>query len=223
MSDTMPIYLLSIQGMLASPGLEDSRTLHNGTAGAPDNVAAAKSLGDLSHMVYVPLDTNGSESGAFLILDVWNSLDGLNQFFANPQVQEQAGQIFSQRDPVVWQPAEGFFSYQLPSPMGKNERYVGVVRGKLHSEEEGRRVHNALAGKFVNKARSRGNLSHHAYLRMSPPGTPVEFFAVDVWMDAAGMAQHYGDPDFTSAFGELFAEMPSASVWTHPAGTWIEW
>lgn len=224
MSDTMPIYLLSIRGTLAHPTLEASRSLHNETAGAPASVAAAQSLGDLSHMVYVPLGSNGGAS-EFQILDLWNNLDGLNQFFANPQVQEQAGQIFTQRDPLVWQPADGFVSYHFPAPHGKNERFVGMVRGVLHSHEEGKRVHNALVAKFVNKARSRGNLSHDAYVRLMPPGSPasLEFLAVDVWMDAQGMGQYYQDPEFLSAASDLFAGPPSASVWTHPAGSWVEW
>jgi quinol monooxygenase YgiN len=164
-------------------------------------------------------------SNGFLILDAWNSVDGLNQFFANPHVQEQAGQIFSQRDPVVWQPAEGFTSYSMPAPYGCNERFVGIVRGMLPSIEDGRRVHNALVEKFINKARWRSNLSHQAYLRLAAPGTPeaLEFFAVDTWMDAEGMGQHYNDPEFRAAFGDLFAAMPSASVWAHPAGAWVEW
>ena len=80
-------------------------------------------------MVYVPLETSGPEAGEFLILDLWNSMEGLNMFFANPTVQEQAGKIFSQRDPVVWQPADGFFGYHFPAPYGRNDRIVGVVRG----------------------------------------------------------------------------------------------
>src|SRR5215468_3477068 len=109
-SANQAIYLLSIRGTLAPKTLDAGRALHNQTAGDPQNVAAARSLGDLSHMVYVPVEHeghNGHSSGDFLILDQWNNLDGLNQFFANKQVQEQAGQIFSQRDPVVWAPAEG--------------------------------------------------------------------------------------------------------------------
>src|SRR5262245_7156508 len=87
------LYLLAIRGTLASPTLEEARAIHNATAGAPPNIAAAWALGDLSHMVYVPAGPPTAEAGEFLILDVWNSLDGLNQFFANPQVQHQAGQI----------------------------------------------------------------------------------------------------------------------------------
>ena len=218
-------YLLSIRGTLALPTVEATRVLHNETAGAPQSVIAAKSLGDLSHMVYAPLDPSGSEPGAFLFLDVWNSMDGLNQFFANPHVQEQAGQLFAKRDPVVWQPAAEFVSYHLPPPYGKNDRFVGIVRGMLNSIDDGQRIHNALVSNNVNKARSRGHLSHEAYLRLAPPGSPeaLEFFAVDVWMDGVGMGEHYNDPEFMSGFAALFAGRPDASIWSHPAGTWVEW
>src|SRR5438093_807759 len=109
-------YLLAIRGTLAPATLEAARIIHNETAGAPPNVAAARSLGDLCHNVYVPPDLPTAGAGEFLILDVWNNLEGLNQFFANPHVQEQGGQIFSTRDPVVWTPAQGFFRYHLPAP-----------------------------------------------------------------------------------------------------------
>jgi quinol monooxygenase YgiN len=225
MDQNQPIYLLSIRGVLAPKTLEEACSIHNGTAGAPANVAAAKSLGDLSHMVYVPLDHPGHEAGEFLILDLWNNLDGLNKFFANPQVQHQGGMIFSQRDPVVWQPAADFVSYHLPAPAGKNERYIGVVRGPVRSIEEARAAHNRLVGGSVNLARANGSLSHDAYLRLAQPGTPeaLEFFAVDVWMNQAGMNAHYDNPDFMQSFETMFAAEPDAGIWTHPAGQWVEW
>src|SRR5271157_3090137 len=119
MSKDLSLYLLSIRGQLASPTVEAARKLHNQTAGDPANVAAAQSLGDVSHMVHVPFHQDGKGPGEFLILDIWNNLEGLNQFFANPTVQEQAGKIFTTRDPVVWTPAEGFISYHIPAPFGK--------------------------------------------------------------------------------------------------------
>jgi hypothetical protein len=223
--DTMSLYLLTIRGTLAPSTLEAARNLHNETAGASTSVAAARSLGDLSHMVYVP--ANGPSAGVseFLILDVWNSLDGLKQFFANPQVQEQAGRIFSTRDPVVWVPADGFLSYHLPAPHGKNERIVAVVRGTVRSRVEAQAIHNALVASQINKARMAGAVSHQAYFRLAPPETPegLEFFAVDVWMSAAGMSQYYEDPGFLSGLQDLFAAPPLTSVWAHPAGEWVEW
>jgi len=219
------VYQLSIHGKLAPKTLEAARTLHNQTAGDPQNVAAARALGDLSHMVYVPADHAGPEAGEFLILDLWNSMDGLNQFFANPQVQHQGGLIFAERDPVVWTPAEGFTSYNLPTPAGQNDRYVGVVRGLVRSRAEARTLHNTLVSKAINKARARSNFSHQAYFRLTPPGVPesLEFFAVDVWWNLEGMGKHYEDPEFMSAFMEMFAAPPIATVWVHPGGEWVEW
>jgi quinol monooxygenase YgiN len=219
------LYLLAIRGTLAPATLEDARDLHNRTAGAPESVAAARALGDLSHMVYVPTGPRDMGAGEFLILDIWHSMEGLNTFFANPQVQEQAGQIFRSRDPLVWAPAPDFTSYHFPAPTGQNERFVGVVRGPVASREAAQQTHNALVASHVATARQRGNLSHDAYFRLAPPDAPValEFLAVDVWMDAAGMHEHYADPAFLQAFGGLFAGMPDASTWQHPAGEWVQW
>jgi hypothetical protein len=221
----MPIYLLAIRGTLAPETLEAARKIHNETAGAPANVAAARSLGDLSHMVYTPASESSLGTEEFLILDLWNNAEGLNQFFSNEQVQEQAGLIFTERDPVVWAPAEGFGGYHLPAPHGKNDRIVALVRGTVKSRESARSIHNSLTDGLLNKARLAGALAHDAYFRMAPPDAPesLEFFSVDVWMDGAGMGQFYQDPEFGSGFQELFEGAPTTSVWTHPAGEWVEW
>src|SRR5512135_3896249 len=136
MDPNLSLYLLAIRGTLASSTLDAARKIHNSTAGAPENIAAVRSLGDLSHMVYVPMEKPASGAGEFLILDIWTSPDGINQFFSNPTVQEQAGQIFSQRDPVVWTAANGFTGYHFPAPFGKNDRLVTTARGMLKSMDE---------------------------------------------------------------------------------------
>ena len=219
------LYLLSIRGSLAASTLEAARGVHNQTAGAPENMAAAQALGDISHMVYVPLEKPKKGAGEFLIMDFWNNLDGLNQFFANPTVQEQAGQIFTSRDPVVWTPAEGFTSYHIPAPFGNNDRTVAVVRGKVASREKARTIHNAGSGKMINQARKASVLSHEAYLRLAPPNSPeaLEFLAVDVWMNQAGMHTFYDQPEFMQTLDGLFAAEPDFSVWSHPNGDWAEW
>jgi len=218
-------YLLTIRGTLAPTALESARSIHNETAGAPASVEAARSLGDLSHMVYVPLPPAEEGAGEFLIMDVWNNLEGLSQFFANPHVQEQGGRIFAKRDPVVWAPAEGFFSYDLPAPNGKNERIVAIVRGPVRSREEARLGHNGIVAGQVNSARKAGDMSHRAYFRLAAPDSAeaLEFLAVDVWMSASGMADYYRNPDFARGVQELFAAPPTTSTWIHPAGDWVEW
>src|SRR5471030_738159 len=159
----LSIYLLSIRGTLAPKTLENARSIHNGTAGKPESVAAARSLGDLSHMVHVPIENPGPNTSEFLILDQWNNMDGLNQFFANPHVQAEAGQIFTDRDPVVWAPATEYVSYHFPAPAGKGDRIVGIVRGMVKSRAASAQVHNNLAESSVNKARMRGNMSHEVF------------------------------------------------------------
>jgi quinol monooxygenase YgiN len=219
------VYLLTIRGNLLPPTLEMARNIHNETAGAPPSVAAARSLGDLSHMVYVPTERPKSGAGELLFLDLWNSMNGLNQFFANPQVQEQGGRIFRTRDPVVWAPAEGFNTYHLPAPASKTDRIVAIVRGMVRSRAEARRQHNALLVKQVSKSRMAGNMSHEAYFKLAPPGTPetLEFLAVDVWMNTAEMNNYYRDPEFQRSFQELFTASPTTSAWSHPNGEWVEW
>jgi hypothetical protein len=219
------LYLLAIRGTLLPSSLEEARVVHNATAGAPASVAAAWALGDLSHMVYVPAGPPAAGGGEFLILDIWDSVDGLGQFFADPHVQEGGGRIFSSRDPVVWMPAQGFTSYHLPAPSGQNDRIVSLVRGTVASHAAAQATHNAIIAAEHVAARRAGSLSPVAYFRLAAPDSPeaLEFFAVDVWMNAAGMMEYYQKPEFISAVQSLFTAAPVTSAWVHPAGDWTEW
>jgi hypothetical protein len=199
------------------------------TAGDPQGVAAAKSLGDVSHMVYVPLAHEGhgmsDGAGEFLIMDLWYSIEGLNTFFADEHVQQGGNMIFSQRDPVVWAPADGFTSFHIPAPFGCNDRILAVVRGVVNSKEQARQLHNIAITKTTSKARRLGILSHEAYFRLAAPDSPeaLEYFGVDVWMRGDGMGEYYGDEEFLEGFNHFFTAEAADSVWVHPNGDWTEW
>ena len=229
MNDNLTLYLLTIRGTLSPSTLEEARKVHNMTAGNPDGVVAAKSLGDVSHMVYVPMPHNGhaksNGAGEFLIMDLWHSIDGLNTFFADKQVQEGGALIFTERDPVVWAPAEGFTSFHIPAPFGNNDRVIAVVRGTVKSKEEAKKLHNAAMAKTISKARGLGLLSHEAYFRMAAPNSPeaLEYFGVDVWMNGDGLGDYYGDEEFLAGFDGFFTAEATDSVWVHPKGDWVEW
>lgn len=229
MNDQLTLYLLTIRGTLSPSTLEEARKVHNMTAGNPDGIVAAKSLGDVSHMVYVPVPHNGQAksngAGEFLIMDLWHSIEGLNTFFADKQVQEGGAMIFSERDPVVWVPAEGFTSFHIPAPFGNNDRVIAVVRGTVKSKEEAKQLHNTAMAKTISKARALGMLSHEAYFRLAAPDSPeaLEFFGVDVWMSGEGMGEYYSDEDFLAGFNHLFTAEAADSVWVHPKGDWVEW
>src|ERR1051325_9598520 len=102
MNDNLTLYLLTIRGTLSPATLEEARKIHNMTAGNPEGGAAAKSLGDVSHRGYIPLPHDGHAksdgAGECLIMDLWYSIDGLNTFFSDHQVQEGGNMIFSRRD-----------------------------------------------------------------------------------------------------------------------------
>ncbi len=111
-------YLLTVRGKLAPASLAEAAEVHNSTAGAPQSVAGARALGDLSHNVFVPC--TGEVPAEVLFLDFWNSLAGLGQFFANPQVQASAAQLFAERDGTVWSPAPpGYGDFHLLAPAAR--------------------------------------------------------------------------------------------------------
>jgi hypothetical protein len=226
MSMNDDIFLLTIRGALKPKTLEEGRNTHNMTAGNPDGVKAARALGDLSHNVFVSLSDTHGTAGELLILDLWNNLQGFQQFFADKQVQDGGAMIFASveyRD--LWSPAHDFRSFVLSTPQGKNERYVGLVRGTARSREAAKAAFDKIAKDTINAARMEGQVSHEIFFLMSQPGQPpsLELLGVDIWMDAAGMERFYSNPQHMAPLRDAFTSQPSTSVWKQPSGHWIEW
>jgi hypothetical protein len=219
------IFLFSFRGVLKPKTLEDARNTHNMTAGNPDGVAAARALGDLSHNVFLTLGDTKGTAGELLILDLWNNLEGFNQFFAGKQVQEGATMIFaSVKDRELWSPARDFRSYILPTPANKTAHYVGMLRGTVRSCEGAHAAFDKMA-KTMNAARMEGQVSHEVFFRMTPPGQPpaLDLLGVDFWMDAEGMNRFYSNPQHMAPLRDLFAEPPATSTWKRPTDQWVEW
>src|SRR5215469_17438927 len=217
------IYLFTIFGTRAL-SLEATRPVHNRVAGAPEDVAAAKSLSDLSHMVYTPVN---AQSEAFVIMDLWTDLSGFNQFFSEPRRAERQAKagIFTQNEPVVWEPAEGFFTYHIPVPTGHHDRFFALLRGPVMSREQARTFVNQVRVQDLHKARAAGHLSHEVYFRLAQPGAPesLELLVVDGWFDREGMLRYYEELDAGPALDGIFTAQPSTWLLKHPAGEWIEW
>jgi hypothetical protein len=219
------IYLLAIRGTLKAKTQEEARNTHNMTAGNPEGVAAARSLGDLSHNVFVTLgDTKGA--GELLILDLWNNLEGFGKFFSDKKVQEGAGMIFqSIENRDLWARADDFRSFAVPTPAHKGDRFVGLVRGTVRSREGAKAAFDQIAKETLNAARKEGQISHEIFFRMADPGQPasLDLLGVDVWMDAEGMGRFYSDPKHLAPLKDVFSGAPAMSTWKQPAGNWIEW
>jgi hypothetical protein len=219
------IYLLAIQGMLKSKTQEEARNVHNLTAGNPQGVAAARSLGDLSHNVYVSMSDTSGAAGELLILDLWNNLEGFGKFFSDKQVQEGGAMIFASVETrELWLPAHDFHTFVLPTPPSKTDRFLGLVRGTVRSRDAAKLAFAEFA-QTINRARMEGQVSHEVFFRMSEPGQPpsLDLLGVDVWMDAAGMGRFYSDPQHMAPLGSIFTAAPKMSTWRRPTGSWVEW
>jgi len=222
----MTFNLLTVMGKTTATSVEATCKLHNETAGNPGGVAAAKSLGDMSHMTFMPTGTASSFSGDLLFLDIWNNLDGMNRFFSDPHVQEGGNRMFSSRENIVWSKLDKFLNFNFSSPTGMNDRIVGLVRGSVTSLEEAEAIHNTSMDAMVNPSRAAGIVSHEFYSRLAAPGSAeaLEVLGVDIWMNAESMMKHYMSSEFQhSGLYKMFASKPASSTWVHPKGEWIEW
>lgn len=220
--------LLCIRGTLADgTDRAAARATHNATAGDPAGVAAAKALGDLSHKVFVSAEKDGPDAGArqdeLLILDAWQTPEAIQKFFSDPRVGQGGAKLFTKRDPVVFMPARGALRFELPAPMGRDQRYVALVRAGVKSPEAAIALFGREVGKTLNAARQLGLLSHALYVSTVPPAADgtVELLGVDVWTSLEGMGQHYQAN--MGALMPAFARPPVTSVWTQPPGAWVEW
>ena len=222
----MSFDLLTVMGKVKTESIAATCALHNQTAGHPEGVAAAKHLGNMSHNVYMPLDATASFKGDLLFLDIWNSMEGLEQFFSDPQVQGGAEMLFATREGVVWRKLDSFLNYNFSTPLGENTRIIGLVRGRVNSIEAAEAIHNAAIESQVKSARAAGIVSHAFYVRMATPDSPeaLEVLGMDVWMNAEGMMKYYMSPEFQgSGIYKMFASKAESSLWVRPEGSWIEW
>jgi hypothetical protein len=215
-------YLLTVRGKVTTPTVEGAREIHNGTAGSPEGVAAARALGDLSHNVY---SAAGSANGEILFIDYWNSLTGLGQFFADAQVQAGASQLFTERDGVVWAQTNGFGNFHLASPSGASAVGVGLIRVGVSSLEAAAPAFDAYVATTINTARSYGQLAHTTWSRVANPGesTAPEILGVDLWSDVDQMNAYYELGLGFDHLGPVFTGQPQTSVWQQAAGDWTEW
>ncbi len=220
MSIELPV-TLTVRGTAIRTG-DDMRKVHNETAGSPQGIAAARALGDLSHKVYSPLGGDAKPE-ELLFLDVWIEAAGIQKFFAHPDVAAQGAQLFKNKDATVWMPARGSYSFTLPAPRDKHERYVGMLRGPIGSPEQAIEIFREVDRARVADVRKLGLISHELFIKLGPPGAPLELLGLDIWSDRAGMEAHYSDRTHMAALGKVFTGPGSASIWQQAAGAWSEW
>ena len=218
-------FLFTVRGKPAGTSHEAIRGAHNQIAGSDEGVAMARSFGDLSHAVYFPADHTTGAPKEMLFIDYWNSAEGLMKFFSDPQVQQGGKLVFDERDYVLWANTPGLPRVSLPAPEGRDERFVGLVRGNVASRAGAEQILMEATRKALNTNRAKGLMSREWYFRLTAPGeTPsLEAIGYDLWFDGEGMQQVYADPAEMAPLANLFTARPDTSVWKKPGGQWVEW
>ena len=211
-------FLLTVRGKAKAATTEEARTTHNSTAGNPAGVAAARSLGDLSHQVFTGY--GDGYTGEVLFIDFWNSLSGLGQFFSDPQVLAGADLLFDSRDAPVWAATSGFGGFHLTVPAGKAITAVGLIRVSVSSMDKAADAFTAYTAATINASRRHGIVSHSVWSRVPSPGEEPapEVLGVDLWMDPAEMSGYYDLGRGFDALGPVFAGEPDTSVWQSAPG-----
>jgi len=138
-------------------------------------------------------------------------------FFSNETVISKA-RCCSARSPTTYLDAsQRAFSYHLPAPRGKNDRYVGMIRGP--SPRRNSRSNSFAQRTSTHSAtRATGVLSTKS-LQAQPSGraAPLELLGLDFWYDFAGMTEHYNDETHCPGWVALFWSAATNGLGT---GTW---
>jgi hypothetical protein len=101
----MPFYT-TVRGRLNNTDPQKAMDLHNGIVARVTPVN--EPLGATGHRVFV----NVQDPMEFLAMDTWESVEGLQQAFANPQTRAEIGSMFDGEPQVtIWAPREGWTTF----------------------------------------------------------------------------------------------------------------
>ena len=215
-------FLLTVRGTPLPSTLEASRELHNAT---PEHHRASRAPARSAISATTSTSRSRTASTSLLIIDYWNSPTGLGMFFSNPQVQAEAGKLFSDRDGIVWAPAQGFGSWSLPVPFGRTPAGVGLLRVSVSAIEGAAAGFSADSG-TVNEARNaRSCLAQHLDARPRARREPGRRG------DRRGHVERRREDGTTttrsasasSTSGPCSRVSPPPRTWRAAPGDWIEW
>jgi hypothetical protein len=165
------LILHTTRGILNPRTLEEAQAMHNAFVmdGPQPGIAIARSLGDLSHNLYTPVEGLGNLSaaspGELLFIDYWADPGGMETFFSNPFVQEAADHLYSSREEAEWIPARDAFTFHVPAVAGTTARFVGMMRAPVRAASDAVTVLSELIRANLRASRKLGHLSHQLFLR----------------------------------------------------------
>ena len=213
-------YAVLVRGELFTADLTAAQDYHDTLAAQGEQ--PAKDAGDFGHDALLGTTLLGTTENAFLGLDRWDNLAGLEAFYADPMFVQAFGMLFSAP------PAVETFQYQpewhnwgdLTSGDSAPQYFFVVVRGHLVEADPAaaQMAHDAVAAGGEATAAMLGDMAHVVFTGVQDP---QEFLAIDIWHDSTNIETLYTDPDFVMAFASLFDAPPTIGV--YQSTNWHQW
>ena len=242
------LILHTTRGMLNPQRLSEAQAMHNAfvTEGSQPGIEIARSLGDLSHNLYTPVEGLGKLSaaspGELLFIDSWADPGGMETFFSNPFAQGAGDRLYASREEAEWTPARDAFAFHVPAVAGTPARFVGMIRTPVRADSDAVTVLSEFTWTNLRTSRRLGHLSHQLFLRHAVvvearpaanarrsggenstlPVEPVEVLAVDLWPTLEGLTEHYRALLSRKGLDEALVASLTVSVWEAASG-FVEW
>jgi quinol monooxygenase YgiN len=216
----MPVeYAAVVRGTLASSDLAQAKATHDQIASGAE--AQAKAAGDHAHDVLLGTMLLDSVPNQFLAIDRWDDAAAMQAFYADPQVQQAFGSLFSQP------PTIEYFTYHpdwvswgdMTSGDAFDPYYFHFAIGTLKDTDtaKNKTYHDMVASGGKQPSIDAGNVAHVVFLGLTDER---QFLAVDIWKSDTNIEAFYTNPQFVMAFAPLF-ESVSQPVFV--STDWHQW
>jgi quinol monooxygenase YgiN len=223
-------YMAMIRGKLAGVTYADG-----GDAGAADlsqakaahdqiakgGEASAKQAGDIAHAVLLGTNILDGVPNEFLAMDRWTDSTAMKAFYANPQIQQAFGTLFSSPPTIdYFVSADGWVSWgDMHSGDAYTPHYVHLALGTLSSKDTATNeaAHNQVASGGKDPSIGAGNVAHVVWLGLEDA---QQFNGVDIWKADDNIQAFYTNPQFVAAFSQLFT---SVSQPVYVSTDWYQW
>jgi len=209
-----------VLGPLYTDDLKAAQGTHD--AVAMGGQEGARMAGDYGHDALLGTTLLGTTENLFLGIDQWESLEGAQAVYGDPDFQAAFGMLFAEPTaPELFERREDWHNWgDLEAGDGGDHWYV-VVRGRLAGDdlEASQAAHDRVAAAGEGAAMALGDVAHVVWV--GTPEDSQQFFAVDVWTDSEMIEAFYGNPEFQMAFGALFEAPPTVGV--YGSTDWHQW